>query len=548
MLRQLAESSEQQTEAIKADAAKNIPPLEDKNPPQLKLSDEPFLVRGWFAILAFFSSSTPENAYALYLARSLGKRLARICPGYINVHKEFYTESMCGELVKLKGAQSFFASLLTSYETGKGEFYIILASLLMKDSFTAITSASDPFSVSYEENSNKDIRSFFLHEMDVAIQAIPENGKSRMYQAAQAIEWIKRFCDLPLERMIMRFVSYEGSDRVCPVDSISEEMKSLVSLLSAAKRIPVLLLEALFLFARQEEMQNGKFDMDQECSRFVSDATNHLSGIGVLKTSIPLADFVRFAIKDVSWIPVVVEVGDDWFQFFRNAWKKRFEEKWVEWNKLHRKAQLRHDIYALLDVKELEPLQYHPWEGMWLPLSLRRELSLTFLKSFFTGLYQKKIMSPLKILLIDGEFYRRENLAEFTDAFSVVDHQQQLIAQFEERLSPKGDIGEGFTLALNEKMLTIRGKARLDNLMLTTDSEVELIIGRVLDAFRSLDQILEGILGVVRGGPYETLVNMASIQGKYNEQYRKDLSMVRGIIRNAAFILHEAEIIEKESL
>ena len=83
--------------------------------------------------------------------------------------------------------------------------------------------------------------------------------------------------------------------------------------------------------------------------------------------------------KDVHWVPTVVEGGEDWFLAFRNAWKKRFEDKWIEWNALHRKAQLlEHNICGVLDVTDIRPLQYRPWEGMWLPLSMRRELSVLF--------------------------------------------------------------------------------------------------------------------------------------------------------------------------
>jgi hypothetical protein len=85
-------------------------------------------------------------------------------------------------------------------------------------------------------------------------------------------------------------------------------------------------------------------------------------------------------------------------------------------------------------------------------------------------------------------------------------------------------------------------------MMLTTDSETETIIGKAVTAFTSMDLILGGILDVVRGGPYETLVNLASIQGKQNERFRKELTMVRQLIREAFMILGEAEKIEKESL
>jgi len=189
---------------------------------------------------------------------------------------------------------------------------------------------------------------------------------------------------------------------------------------------------------------------------------------------------------------------------------------------------------------------YHPWEGMWLPLSLSRELTIAFLKGVFRKLYPAVIMKPLKVLLIEGDFYRRENLVEYTDAFSTLEHQQQVLDTFETRLSPKGDIGEGFELIQREKIATVKGKARLENLMLSIESEAEMIAGRVISAFRSMDAILGGVLNVVRGGPYETLINLASIQGKQNDKFRKDLAGVCQLMRDIIEILEEIQRIEKE--
>jgi len=166
----------------------------------------------------------------------------------------------------------------------------------------------------------------------------------------------------------------------------------------------------------------------------------------------------------------------------------------------------------------------------------------------FSTIYPLDMMKPLKILLIDGDFYRRENLVEYTDAFSTLEHMHQQLETFENRLSPKGDLGEGFILLHAEKGASVKAKARLENLMLNIDFEAEVIIGRAMTAFRSIDTILGGVLGVVRGGAYETLVNMASIQGKFNERYRRELDSVRSLIQGAAGFLSDAEVIEKEVL
>ncbi len=547
LLRRLADASEAQAEAIN-DSVPDTNTEAKSLARSVKLADEPFIVRLWFAILGFFSSSSPDRAYARYLVNELGKRLSVFASAYLNSRKRCYTQRFYNELAKLKSSQDFFRPLLPAYEADKGGFYLILGSLLIKDICDAIGVASDPFSLPYDQDPKKDARAFFIREMETVIQSIPESERAKMYQSAQAIEWIKRFTALPIDRMLMRFSYGQGTEKICLVEALNTDLADLVNLFSGAKKIPALLLEALFLFCNKDEASDSKYDFEHECRQFVMSASEHLSGIGVLKKTVPLDEFMRFSLKDLEWLPAVNEGGEDWFLAFRNAWRTRFDERWRSWFALHRRAMLERNMCALLDVSEIPPLENRPWEGFWIPLAMRREFSLAFLKCFFSTVYPSRLMRPLKLLLIEGDFYRRENLAEYTDAFSTLDQHQLAIDQFDARLSPKGDIGEGFTLVQSEKMATIKGKARLESLIMTIDSEAENLVSRAALAFRSVDLVLEGVLEVVRGGPYETLVNLATVQGRLNVQFRKDLSHARRIVRDAAVLLAEAETLEKASL
>lgn len=548
MLRQLAETSELLSESLQTSQQQSSTTQTDEMVSDKKLLDEPFYIRLWFFIFAIFNSTSPSRLYAEHQVIRLGKKLSAFSGQYINPKQRFFTNEFNQELHKLKQTQSFFSSLLTAYENDKGGFHIILASMVMKETCDAIVAATDPFSIPYDQEQKKDIRLSFLREMDTIFASIPESDRNQMYQSVQAIEWVKNFCSIPFDQLMHRFNSIVGSQATCAIDSAEGEIKELANLLHSAKRVPFLLLEALFLFAVQDKIQQDGFDLEKECSVFVNAASSHLTNIGHFKSAIPIVDFVRFTIGDIAWTPSIIDGGEDWFVLFKNAWKKRFDEKWSVWNRLYRKSMIERSIFIFLEKDELPALAYHPWEGLWLPLLLQHELSLSFLKALFTSVYPQRMMKPLKILLLDGDFYRRENLMEYTDAFNTLEHQQQQMELFEKRLSPKGDIGEGFMLASKENIASVRGKARLENLMLSVEFESATIVNNVKSAFRSIDAVLGGILAVVRGGPYETLINMAAIQGNQNEKYRKELDSVRQLIRIANEILCDVEIIEKETV
>lgn len=548
LLKQIAELSEIQQDDIPGNRKGPHVEASYGAPAERRFLEQPFVVQLLFRILSFFMSSSPTKLWSNHLVNNLGKELSRQFTPYIDIRQHSYQNETFLALSNLQRVQVFFQRLLNAYDADKGGLFVTLAALFMKDTNDRLSVLANPFDQNWRVDQKRDLRSVRLKDMDAAFQSIPDEERTRMYLAAQAIEWMRSFCSLPLQRMIARFSIVESTARTCIIESLAEEMKQLTNVLAGAKRIPLLLLEGMYLFSMQEDIGTERFDLDGECRTFVQEATAELVTIRQFKSSVPVVDFVRYTLRDVNWRPDPVEGGEDWFLLYRNAWKRQFEEKWADWNRLHRRAMLETRMKAFLDIKELPELPYHPWESVWLPLALKRELTFRFLKGFFGIFYPAKVMRPLKILLIEGDFYRRENLAEYTDAFSTLEHQSRVNETFESRLSPKGDFGEGFEFVQREKMATVKGKARLENLMLAVESELGTMIGRVQSAFRSVDMILGGVLGVVRGAPYETLVNMASIQGKQNERYRKELATVQEILRTGSILISEAELVERDSL
>jgi hypothetical protein len=549
MLRRLADDTERQISARATVAAEAEGLFVGQHQsPDTRLREESFIVRLWYIVCAFFSSSSATHIYSAHLVSELGRNLSRNYSEYINIHQKTYTSQFYRELLDLRKCQSFFSSLLSAYEDNKGDFYIILGTLLMKETSIALASSADPFTVPVDKAPPNEIRTSLLRGMDAALQGITEEERTRMYQAVQGIEWIRNFCELPLDRMILRFSAGPEGTQECMIESIGDETRTLVNTLSGGKRIPVLLMEAMHLFDAALRMGETRFDFEQDSEQFMTVSTGNLELVRQFKSRVPLADFVRFNMRDVSWEPFHAEGGEDWFLLFKNAWKKRFDEKMAAWNRLNRNAMLRAKMLRVLDLEELPTLLYHPWSGLWLPLEMRRETSIAFLKGLFRTVYPALILKPLKILLIEGDFYRRENLAEYTDSFNMLEHMQQFLETFETRLSPKGDIGESFALVQKECVASVKGKARLENLMLTVDSDADSIINRALGAFRSLDLLLGGILGLVRGGPYETLINVSAIQGKLNERFRKDLTTVRQLLQDSRDILEESGYLEKDRL
>ncbi len=541
MLERLAEVTEAGVGASEMDSEAASPErtLAGADEKKSSLLDEGFLVRLWFKILAFFSSSTPEEKYNAHLVADLGKKLSQKYGVYFSLNRRMYTDSLYQDFSFLENIRSFFLPYANEYDKHRGDFYILLASLVAPESAAAISSTLDPFSESYETDEKKDIHSSFLKKMDGVLDSFSADEKNKLYQAAQAAEWFSAFASFSLNRIILQFSDTTGRGQMCPIDTVTEDFKKLCSILTSAVKVPISLIETFFIFLEKDKIQDESFSFDQECTGFVKTAANNLSGITSFRNRIPLADFVRFSIGDISWDPDIERRGEDWFKLFKIAWKERFEKRFAEWIILRDKYALKKRTLAFLECREFPELEYSPWEYSWLELKFHREPVFLFLKAFFSGVYPRQISRVLKIIHAEGDFYKRENLIEFTDDFNILEHDKQDIADFEMRLSPKGDLGEDFALALTEKKGTHSGKTRLEHLMITVETEADSLCTRTLSALQSMDDILGGILNASRGGSYDTLSNLSAIQGVNSESFRADLSSARSKIQECINIMAE---------
>jgi len=194
LLRKLADTTEIRSEEAQSRERPEVISGEGGVIPEERFKEQSFLVRLWFGICSLFSSSTPVQLYSLHLVESLGKKLSRTSGSYIDARQRMYSSALYQELKRLRTIQSFFSSLLGSYEENKGGFFIILSSLMIKKTAEAIASAADPFEFPSDSRDQKDVRLTCVRAMDSVMNNIPSEDRARMYQAAQGIEWMRKFC------------------------------------------------------------------------------------------------------------------------------------------------------------------------------------------------------------------------------------------------------------------------------------------------------------------------------------------------------------------
>ena len=511
------------------------------------ISSEPFLIRLWLSIRSFLRSIPLKVIYNEELLKRMAKSLKRSAGAYINIHQNVYTGVFYTELKKLRKTQLFFTSLLSAYDSGKGSFYMLVSSFVAPATYERLMKETNPFSIKIGSEVSSNIRTGFLRKIDSVFSNLTDDEKSEMYLCAQAIEWMKSFCSLALDRTLLRFNVISDSNASCQALTIQPEMEVLSSILYSKKNIPHNLLQALFLMHAQETIIDDDSRMVKEADEFIKDAIEALGAIRIFLKQVPLLDITRYIKKDINWMPYRLTGGEDWFIYFKQAWYDRFNQKWSTWSYEQKKFNIKVQMINLLKVGDLESMKFCPWRNLWVECKFKKELPFLFLKTFFYSFYNEKLSDTLKTILVEGNFYKHENLNEYTTSYNVLEHRKGEFEKFENRLSPTGDIGSTFAKIRAEKTATLKNKNQIEGLMHTIESESKQLITSSIDALKSIELILTGILGGGKTSTYATITNWAVIAGVNNGLFREEVAAAKEQIHTSINLLSLAEKLEAEA-
>lgn len=511
------------------------------------ISSEPFLIRLWLSIRSFLRSIPLKVIYNEELLKRMAKSLKRSAGAYININQNIYTGVFYTELKNLRKTQLFFTSLLSAYDSGKGSFYMLVSSFVAPATYEKLMKETNPFSIKIGSEVSSNIRTGFLRKIDSVFSNLTDDEKSEMYLCAQAIEWMKSFCSLALDRTLLRFNVISDSNASCQALTIQPEMEVLSSILYSKKNIPHNLLQALFLMHAQETIIDDDSRMVKEADEFIKDAIEALGAIRIFLKQVPLLDITRYIKKDINWMPYKLTGGEDWFIYFKQAWYERFNQKWSTWSYEQKKFNIKVQMINLLKVGDLESMKFCPWRNLWVECKFKKELPFLFLKTFFYSFYSEKLSNTLKTILVDGNFYKHENLNEYTTSYNVLEHRKGEFEKFENRLSPTGDIGSTFAKIRAEKTATLKNKNQIEGLMHTIESEAKQLITSSIDALKSIELILTGILGGGKTSTYATITNWAVIAGVNNGLFREEVAAAKEQIHTSINLLSLAEKLEAEA-
>ena len=514
----------------------------------LKYQKEPFFIRLWLRLKSLFTSNGIDYLYNEYLISSLAKDVEKNYPGVIDYKNGYLCTEFYNHLLELKKVADFFKTGITVYEEDQGSFFVFLGSLFAPELSETMEKEVSPYKYGLDREVTSELRASLIRKMEEILHNISPEIRTKLYSSIRSIEWLKHFTHLPFERLISKFMTFIPGTNNCHLDSVASDLSTFAKVLCNGKKIQTEVLEALYLFSEQSQqvMSNGGTEgisVDQGSSDYLKRSIEQIALIKMFITKIPIENITAIALNSSNYEIESLDGVEDWFIRYKNHWRKIFDKRWDEWLRDKRKHATNKKIKELFDVDSYPFIPNRPWNEIWGGIPFAKEYTLGFLYAFFKTIYPE-LNKVLKIIMVEGDFAMRENRVEYTDTYNKLNHIAQTITNINEQLSPQGAYGISFNTVINESLRTIQGQTKINNLLITIEKEVVNLTTQFAESCKIMQLIFTGILSTEKNSRYDTLVNIASIQGKTNILFRQKMKETLASFGDALDLIKELETID----
>ena len=440
-------------------------------------------------------------------------------PGYYNFQKDLLLIKFQEEIVKLRDASRFFYSALdASINRDKGGLMVFLGSLEMPEIHNLIVSDTDPISLAshYSTLSEIELRQKALKALEDSLAGITEADRNKMYSCARALFCLKQLSSFLFDRLINSF-NYDTASQgyVCPAASVRDQLLALNNILFSLKKPPpIAMLESLFIFVLTEKSDEPNFDINNEMRKLLVQAEVSLQAIRDFNMEVPLTNLIRCISRSPSLLPQNIGGGEDWYQVYRDRWKSQIEEKFLTYTRTRRQRDLQNAFRYFLKGTNLKLLENMGSNQNPSGISIKGNFCLSFLQTFYTVVFMGEINKFIRPILIEGDFIRKENRAEFTECYNNLIKLEDLIIRFDKDISPNGDIGKSYIQAKNGIASLPIKRRKIQIIVEEAALTAERIITQTREAMEGMVKILGGILKKTADGKYDTLTNLSALAGR----------------------------------
>ncbi len=298
-------------------------------------------------------------------------------------------------------------------------------------------------------------------------------------------------------------------------------------------------LNAVFMFAAEIKNPDNNCELEKTLKRNMEDAKIAFADIRKFNSSVPLESILCLVNRNMNFHPAHIGGAEDWYALFRRCWYKKFDLMMAKFAEDEKRIQLEEDAALFLNIQGRAEL-YNYRDGLWgKNTSVKFKGSAGFIKVFMTVIFLKVLIKPLKLVLIDGQFYKEQNRLDYNSSYRTLVDVVDLIQNLDNSLSPDGEyLSRVENIKLEDKEETV------DGLKLFVDKEFGKIISNFNQALGLLIDVVSGIVQGDMGGVYDTLSNLGYIGKGENKNLISQLNDIRFKLdeaRNISYQLYDLE-------
>ena len=483
------------------------------------------LQRIWVAIRSFFSGQSRTDVVAEQLLSDLAARLRKRHGDLVDPRSAQLLGGFSDELVRLRAGVHAFSSVGHAAWNGRRvAFLAFLVGVEMPEIQERLLSDTNP-----SFNDEPDIAEFALKQkMHSAVQftldSIPRDEKSAIARTVRFLDGILELAKFDFGGFLRSFEQPDGAQSA-PFYVVREPLTRLAALAPEVLVSPSdRLLEALVLFeAHHSGNPANGVDVERLASE-VQTLSDHLKVIWDCVAALPLLDLCRLVRGDVNWRPTIAGGADTWIADVRRFWRERVELIAAQYQFRRRKLAMVEAARSLGGEGAPKPIVGYPGasghgEG-------RHSVSLGVAEAVVAASYHGFMRTPLRTVVLEGEFYKEANRDEFTQACANLDGLVEAISGLRARCAEAGDVGLALTaLEREDAPEDVRAENRRA-VIERLDADAHALLTRSVDAFRVIADVLYGILYGEIGGRYDTLANLGSLGGRSHAQLMRQLDGV----------------------
>ncbi len=489
-----------------------------------------FFERILIFFVSLFTGVEKDRAVKDYLLGKLGKETSKKIPGFINYNEKLFSEPFYSDIEKLKNAlENLRESLQFTLNIKRMDLFAFLGGWFLPEIQQRFLSETDPREVekTLDKPTPFEVRREIEFKVNDILDSISAGEKTLLYSYSRSLYIFKMLLNFDFTGILRAFRQLPGKDTIIgPFSTLRLPLADLYNILYSFNFPPDQeLLKALYYCA--EVSAHSEPEDTERLNVFLITAERSMNVVRHFNRSIPLGDIVKLLNRNINYNPHDLRGGEDWFALYKKYWYAQLEKNMEKFIAKKKIGDLLQKISNFLSINSIKPLDYYR-NGIWgEDIGVRYASSAGILYKFLAFAFMQQMLPVLKIIRVEGKFYKEQNRIDFNYSFSTLTKTPENLKNIDGGLSPGGEYSneiQSIKETYQDDKLLIE---EIKSVMADVDNEIEIIIRESISALTMLENILAGITHGEIGGPFDTLSNLGFVGKADNFDVISSLMKIR---------------------